>query len=205
MTETFKSLGVDYVVSGGQTMNPSTEDFLMGIDKVGGKVIYIIPNNSNIILSAEQARDISDREVIVIPSKSVPQGIAAMLAFNGELDKDENKESMIEAIGSVIDASVTYAVRDTTIGGKEIHKDDIIGIASKDIISSGKTVFDVVTETVDKLMNEDISLVTLFYGEDVKEEDAKKARQAIEEKYPDIDIDVIKGDQPIYYYILSLE
>ncbi|MDU6783853.1 DAK2 domain-containing protein [uncultured Peptoniphilus sp.] len=205
MTETFKSLGVDYVVSGGQTMNPSTEDFLKGIDKVGGKVIYIIPNNSNIILSAEQARDISDREVIVIPSKSVPQGIAAMLAFNGELDKDENKENMIEAIGSVIDASVTYAVRDTTIGGKEIHKDDIIGIASKDIISSGKTVFDVVTETVDKLMDEDISLVTLFYGEDVKEEDAEKARQAIEEKYPDIDIDVIKGDQPIYYYILSLE
>ncbi|MDU1583555.1 MAG: DAK2 domain-containing protein, partial [Peptoniphilus harei] len=168
MTETFKSLGVDYVVSGGQTMNPSTEDFLKGIDKVGGKVIYIIPNNSNIILSAEQARDISDREVIVIPSKSVPQGIAALLAFNGELDKDENKENMIEAIGSVIDASVTYAVRDTTIGGKEIHKDDIIGIASKEIISSGKTVFDVVTETVDKLMNEDISLVTLFYGEDVK-------------------------------------
>lgn len=205
MTETFKSLGVDYVVSGGQTMNPSTEDFLKGIDKVGGKVIYIIPNNSNIILSAEQARDISDREVIVIPSKSVPQGIAAMLAFNGELDKDENKENMIEAIGSVIDASVTYAVRDTTIAGKEIHKDDIIGIASKDIISSGKTVFDVVTETVDKLMNEDISLVTLFYGEDVKEEDAEKVRQAIEEKYPDIDIDVIKGDQPIYYYILSLE
>lgn len=205
MTETFKSLGVDYVVAGGQTMNPSTEDFLKGIDKVGGKVIYLIPNNSNIILSAEQARDISDRDVIVIPSKSVPQGIAAMLAFNGDLDKDENKENMIEAIGSVIDASVTYAVRDTTIGGKEIHKDDIIGIAAKEIITSGKTVFDVVTETVDKLMDEDISLVTLFYGEDVKEEDAEEARQAIEEKYPDIDIDVIKGDQPIYYYIISLE
>lgn len=205
MTETFKSLGVDYVVAGGQTMNPSTEDFLKGIDKVGGKVIYLIPNNSNIILSAEQARDISDRDVIVIPSKSVPQGIAAMLAFNGDLDKDENKENMIEAIGSVIDASVTYAVRDTTIGGKEIHKDDIIGIAAKEIISSGKTVFDVVTETVDKLMDEDISLVTLFYGEDVKAEDAEEARQAIEEKYPDIDIDVIEGDQPIYYYILSLE
>ena len=205
MTETFKSLGVDYVVAGGQTMNPSTEDFLKGIDKVGGKVIYLIPNNSNIILSAEQARDISDRDVIVIPSKSVPQGIAAMLAFNGDLDKDENKENMIEAIGSVIDASVTYAVRDTTIGGKEIHKDDIIGIAAKEIITSGKTVFDVVTETVDKLMDEDISLVTLFYGEDVKAEDAEEARQAIEEKYPDIDIDVIKGDQPIYYYILSLE
>lgn len=205
MTETFKSLGVDYVVAGGQTMNPSTEDFLKGIDKVGGKVIYLIPNNSNIILSAEQARDISDRDVIVIPSKSVPQGIAAMLAFNDDLDKDENKENMIEAIGSVIDASVTYAVRDTTIGGKEIHKDDIIGIAAKEIITSGKTVFDVVTETVDKLMDEDISLVTLFYGEDVKAEDAEEARQAIEEKYPDIDIDVIEGDQPIYYYILSLE
>ena len=205
MTETFKSLGVDFVVAGGQTMNPSTEDLLKGVDKVGGKAIYLIPNNSNIILSAEQARDISNREIIVIPSKSVPQGIAAMLAFNEEASKEENEENMIEAIGSVIDASVTYAVRDTTINGKEIHKDDIIGIASKDIISSGKTVFDVVTETVDKLMDEDISLVTLFYGEDVKEEDAEEVREAIEEKYPDIDIDVIKGDQPIYYYIISLE
>ena len=205
MTETFKSLGVDFVVAGGQTMNPSTEDLLKGVDKVGGKVIYLIPNNSNIILSAEQARDISNREIIVIPSKSVPQGIAAMLAFNEEASKEENEENMIEAISSVVDASVTYAVRDTTINGKEIHKDDIIGIASKDIISSGKTVFDVVTETVDKLMDEDISLVTLFYGEDVKEEDAEEVREAIEEKYPDIDIDVIKGDQPIYYYIISLE
>lgn len=205
MTETFKSLGVDYVVAGGQTMNPSTEDLLKGVEKVGGKVIYLIPNNSNIILSAEQARDISDREIIVIPSKSVPQGIAAMLAFNEEATKEENKENMIEALGSVTDASVTYAVRDTKIGGKEIHKDDIIGIASKDIISSGNTIFDVVTETVDKLMNDDISLVTLFYGEDVKEEDAEKVRETIEEKYPDIDIDVIKGDQPIYYYIISLE
>lgn len=205
MTETFKSLGVDYVVAGGQTMNPSTEDLLKGVGKVGGKVIYLIPNNSNIILSAEQARDISDREIIVIPSKSVPQGIAAMLAFNEEATKEENKENMIEALESVTDASVTYAVRDTKIGGKEIHKDDIIGIASKDIISSGNTIFDVVTETVDKLMNDDISLVTLFYGEDVKEEDAEKVRETIEEKYPDIDIDVIKGDQPIYYYIISLE
>lgn len=205
MTETFKSLGVDYVVAGGQTMNPSTEDFLKGIDKVGGKVIYLIPNNSNIILSAEQARDISDREIIVIPSKSVPQGIAAMLAFNEDASKEENKENMMEAVASVIDASITYAVRDTTINGKEIHKDDIIGIAAKDIISSGKTVYDVVLETVDKLMDEDISLVTLFYGEDVSEEDAEVVREAIEEKYPDIDIDVIKGDQPIYYYIISLE
>ena len=205
MTETFKSLGVDYVVAGGQTMNPSTEDLLKGVEKVGGKVIYLIPNNSNIILSAEQARDISDREIIVIPSKSVPQGIAAMLAFNEEATKEENKDNMMEALESVTDASVTYAVRDTTIGGKEIHKDDIIGIASKDIISSGKTIFDVVTETVEKLMNDDISLVTLFYGEDVKEEDAEKVRETLEEKYPDIDIDVIEGDQPIYYYIISLE
>lgn len=205
MTETFKSLGVDYVVAGGQTMNPSTEDFLKGVDKVGGKVIYLIPNNSNIILSAEQARDISDREIIVIPSKSVPQGIAAMLAFNEDASKEENKENMMEAVASVIDASITYAVRDTTINGKEIHKDDIIGIAAKDIISSGKTVYDVVTDTVDKLMDEDISLVTLFYGEDVSEEDAEVVREAIEEKYPDIDIDVIEGDQPIYYYIISLE
>lgn len=205
MTGTFKSLGVDYVVAGGQTMNPSTEDFLRGVDKVGGRVIYLIPNNSNIILSAEQARDISDREIIVIPSKSVPQGIAAMLAFNEDASKEENQENMLEAIQDVIDASVTYAVRDTTINGKEIHKDDIIGIAAKNIISSGKTVYDVVLDTVDKLMDEDISLVTLFYGEDVNEEDAEVVREAIEGKYPDIDIDVIKGDQPIYYYIISLE
>lgn len=205
MTETFKSLGVDYVVAGGQTMNPSTEDFLRGVDKVGGRVIYLIPNNSNIILSAEQARDISDREIIVIPSRSVPQGIAAMLAFNEDASKEENQENMLEAIQDVIDASVTYAVRDTTINGKEIHKDDIIGIAAKNIISSGKTVYDVVLDTVDKVMDEDISLVTLFYGEDVTEEDAEVVREAIEGKYPDIDIDVIKGDQPIYYYIISLE
>lgn len=205
MTETFKSLGVDYVVAGGQTMNPSTEDFLRGVDKVGGRVIYLIPNNSNIILSAEQARDISDREIIVIPSKSVPQGIAAMLAFNEDASKEENQENMMEAIQDVIDASVTYAVRDTTINGKEIHKDDIIGIAAKNIISSGKTVYDVVLDTVGKLMDEDISLVTLFYGEDVTEEDAEVVREAIEGKYPDIDIDVIEGDQPIYYYIISLE
>ena len=128
-----------------------------------------------------------------------------MLAFNEDASKEENKENMMEAVASVIDASITYAVRDTTINGKEIHKDDIIGIAAKDIISSGKTVYDVVTDTVDKLMDEDISLVTLFYGEDVSEEDAEVVREAIEEKYPDIDIDVIKGDQPIYYYIISLE
>ena len=128
-----------------------------------------------------------------------------MLAFNEDASKEENKENMMEAVASVIDASITYAVRDTTINGKEIHRDDIIGIAAKDIISSGKTVYDVVTDTVDKLMDEDISLVTLFYGEDVSEEDAEVVREAIEEKYPDIDIDVIEGDQPIYYYIISLE
>ena len=128
-----------------------------------------------------------------------------MLAFNEDASKEENKENMMGAVASVIDASITYAVRDTTINGKEIHKDDIIGIAAKDIISSGKTVYDVVTDTVDKLMDEDISLVTLFYGEDVSEEDAEVVREAIEEKYPDIDIDVIEGDQPIYYYIISLE
>lgn len=205
MTETFKSLGVDYVVKGGQTMNPSTEDFLKGIDKVGGKVVYLIPNNSNIILSAEQARDISDREIIVIPSKSVPQGIAAILAFNEEASNEENEKNMKEALSSVIDAQVTYAVRDTTINGKEIHKDDIIGIASKDIVESGNDIAEVTINTVENLMNDDISIVTLFYGEDVTEEDAEHLQEKLEEKYDDIDIEVIKGNQPIYYYIMSLE
>ncbi|MBU5669111.1 DAK2 domain-containing protein [Peptoniphilus sp. MSJ-1] len=205
MTETFKSLGVDYVVKGGQTMNPSTEDFLKGIDKVGGKVVYLIPNNSNIILSAEQARDISDREIIVIPSKSVPQGIAAILAFNEEASIEENENNMKEALSSVIDAQVTYAVRDTTINGKEIHKDDIIGIASKDIVESGTDITEVTINTVENLMNDDISIVTLFYGEDVTDEDAENLQEKLEEKYDDIDIEVIKGNQPIYYYIMSLE
>lgn len=205
MTETFKSIGVDYVVSGGQTMNPSTEDFLKGIDKVGGKTIFIIPNNSNIILSAEQARDISDRNVIVIPSKSVPQGIAAILAYNENNSISENEEQMNEALSSIIDASVTYAVRDTTINGKEVHENDVIGLSAKNIIECGTDIGDVTFNTVKHLMNDDICLVTLYYGKDVKKEDAEDLRDRLEDEYDDIDVDLIWGEQPIYYYIISLE
>lgn len=205
MTETFKSIGVDYVVSGGQTMNPSTEDFLKGIDKVGGKTIFIIPNNSNIILSAEQARDISDRNVVVIPSKSVPQGIAAILAYNENNSISENEEQMNEALTSIIDASVTYAVRDTTINGKEVHENDVIGLSSKKIIECGNDIGEVTFNTVKHLMNDDICLVTLYYGEDVKKEDAEDLRDRLEDEYDDIDVDLIWGEQPIYYYIISLE
>lgn len=205
MTETFKSIGVDYVVTGGQTMNPSTEDLLKGIEKVGGKTVFLIPNNSNIILSAEQARDISTRNVIVIPSKSVPQGIAAILAFNENNTIEENTKQMTDALKSITDASVTYAVRDTKINGKEVHKDDIIGLASKEIIECGNDIDKVTFDTVKNLMNDEISLVTLYYGEDIVKEDAEELRDKIEEEYPDIDVDLIWGEQPIYYYIISLE
>lgn len=205
MTDTFKSIGVDYVVPGGQTMNPSTEDFLSGIDKVGGKTVFIIPNNGNIILSAEQARDISDRNVIVIPSKSVPQGIAAILAYNENNSIEENETQMKEALDSIIDASVTYAVRDTKVSGKEVHENDIIGLATKEIIECGKDISEVTFNTIKKLMNDDICLVTLYYGEDVKEEDANELRDKLEEEYDEIDVDLIEGDQPIYYYVISLE
>lgn len=205
MTDTFKSIGVDYVVPGGQTMNPSTEDFLSGIDKVGGKTVFIIPNNGNIILSAEQARDISDRNVIVIPSKSVPQGIAAILAYNENNSIEENEAQMKEALDSIIDASVTYAVRDTKVSGKEVHENDIIGLATKEIIECGKDISEVTFNTIKKLMNDDICLVTLYYGEDVKEEDANELRDKLEEEYDEIDVDLIEGDQPIYYYVISLE
>lgn len=205
MTDTFKSIGVDYVVPGGQTMNPSTEDFLSGIDKVGGKTVFIIPNNGNIILSAEQARDISDRNVIVIPSKSVPQGIAAILAYNDNNSIEENEKHMKEALDSIIDASITYAVRDTKVSGMEVHENDIIGLAKKEIVECGNDISQVTFNTIEKLMNDDICLVTLYYGEDVEEKDAEELRDKLEEEYDEIDVDLIKGDQPIYYYVISLE
>lgn len=205
MSELFKSLGVDYIVNGGQTMNPSTEDLLKGIDKVKGKRVYIIPNNSNIILAAEQARDISNRDVVVIPSKSVPQGVAAILAFNSEKSKEENIDAMIESLNTVTDAQITYAVRDTTINNKNVKKGDIIGLSSKELVSCGDSIEKVLLETIDHLIDDEKSIITLYYGEDVKEDDAEKIYEKLEETYPNMDIDLINGKQPIYYYIVSLD
>lgn len=205
MSEVFNSLGVDYIVEGGQTMNPSTEDLLKGVDKVHGENIFIMPNNGNIILAAEQAQKLSERNIFVIPSKSVPEGVAAILAFNEELAPEDNKKHMISAMEDVTSAQVTYAVRDTEMNGKKITKGDIIGLSGKEIVSCGKEINDVTFELINSLMNDDISMITLYAGEDTKEEDAEALLEKLEEKYSDIDVDLIKGEQPIYYYVISLE
>lgn len=205
MSDVFNSLGVDYIVEGGQTMNPSTEDLLKGVDKVRGENIFIIPNNSNIILAAEQAQKLSDRNIIVIPTKSVPEGVASILAFNEDTTPEQNKKHMLSAAEDVVSAQVTYAVRDTEIKGKKITTGDIIGLSDKDIVSCGKTVAEVTIELIDSLMNEDISMVTLYCGEDTKEEDSNAILGKLEEKYSDLDIDLVYGGQPIYYYVISLE
>ena len=205
MSDVFNSLGVDYIVEGGQTMNPSTEDLLKGVEKVRGENIFIIPNNSNIILAAEQAQKLSERNIIVIPTKSVPEGVASILAFNEDTTPEQNKKHMLSAAEDVVSAQVTYAVRDTEIKGKKITTGDIIGLSDKDIVSCGKTVEEVTIELIDSLMNEDISMVTLYCGEDTKEEDSNAILEKLEEKYSDLDIDLVYGGQPIYYYVISLE
>lgn len=205
MSDVFKSIGADYIVAGGQTMNPSTEDLLKGIDKVSGENIFIVPNNSNIILAADQAEKLSERNVFVVPTKSVPEGVAAILAFNENLSPKENKEIMLKAAHEVVSAQVTYAVRDTELGGKKINKGDIIGLSGKDIVSCGKNIADTTKELVESLINEDISMITLYYGEDIEEETAEELRENLEEKFSDIDVELVYGGQPIYYYVISLE
>ncbi|EFI41330.1 DAK2 domain-containing protein [Peptoniphilus sp. oral taxon 386] len=205
MSDVFNSLGVDYIVEGGQTMNPSTEDFLNAVDKVRGNDVFIIPNNSNIILAAEQAQKLSERNIHVIPSKSVPQGISALLAFNSELNADENKSNMTDALELVVSAQVTYAVRDTQMNGKDITTGDIIGLSGKEILSCGKDVNDVTKELIESLVNDEISMITLYRGEDTQEELSEKLVEELQEEYSDLDIDVIYGGQPLYYYIISLE
>lgn len=205
MNDLFKSLLVDYVVEGGQTMNPSTEDIYEGIKKVKGDKVFILPNNGNIILAAEQARDLSDKEVYVIPTKNVPQGVAALLAFNELNSAEENAENMTSAFEDVITGQVTYAVRDTSLNGKKIHKDDIIGLSGKEILSCGSSVNDVCFELARELYHDEVSVITLYYGEDTEEEDALALQERLEAEYEDADVEVIYGGQPLYYYIISLE
>ncbi|MGO3751141.1 MAG: DAK2 domain-containing protein [Peptoniphilaceae bacterium] len=205
MNEVFKSLGVDYIVEGGQTMNPSTEDFLNAIDKLNANNIYIIPNNSNIILAAEQAQKLSSKNTFVIHSKSVPQGVSSLLVFNDELSAEENKKNMEDALSTVISAQVTYAVRDTNMNGKNIKKDDIIGLSGKEILSNGDNISDVTEKLIDSLVNDDISMITLYKGKDESQEDAEILLEKLQKKYEDFDIELIDGGQPLYYYIISLE
>ena len=202
----FKELGVDYIIEGGQTMNPSTEDMLTAIDHVNADHIFILPNNKNIILAANQAQSLTeDKDIIVIPTKTVPQGITAIINYMPEADVDTNIDAMNEGIKAVKTGQVTYAVRDTRIDDKEIHEGDIMGIGDAGILAVGQSVEETTKEMLADLVDEDTELISLYYGQDVLAEDAERFSAEIEELYPDVDVDVHSGGQPIYYYVLSVE
>ena len=206
MNEIFRELGVDYIIEGGQTMNPSTDDMLTAIDEVNADHIFILPNNKNIILAANQAKTLTkDKDIIVIPTKTVPQGITAVISYMPEADVDTNLEAMQDAVKNVKTGQVTYAVRDTKIDDKVIHEGDIMGIGDQGILSVGQSVEDTTKDMLAQLVDEDSELISLYYGQDIQAEDAEKFTQALEDIYPDIDIDVHMGGQPIYYYVLSVE
>ena len=206
MNEIFRELGADYIIEGGQTMNPSTEDMLNAIDQVNAEHIFILPNNKNIILAANQAQTLTeDKDIIVVPSKTVPQGITAIINYMPDADAQTNLEAMIEGIGNVKTGQVTYAVRDTHIDDKEIHEGDIMGIGDSGILAVGQSVEETTKEMLAQLVDEDTELISLYYGQDVQEESAENFAQEIEDLYPDVDVDFHCGGQPIYYYVLSVE
>lgn len=206
MNEIFRELGADYIIEGGQTMNPSTDDMLSAIDEVNADHIFILPNNKNIILAANQAQSLTDdKDIIVIQTKTVPQGITAIISYMPEADVDTNIEALEEAIKNVKTGQVTYAVRDTHIDDKEIHEGDIMGIGDRGILAVGQSVEETTKEMLAQLVDEESELISLYFGQDVLEEDAENFAQEVEELYPDVDVDVHMGGQPIYYYVLSVE
>lgn len=206
INEIFKGLGVDYIIAGGQTMNPSTEDMLNAIDKVNADTIFILPNNSNIILAANQAKDLTeDKEIVVIPSRTVPQGITAIINFVHDKSAKENEVRMTEEMKKVKSGQVTYAVRDTNIDGKEIKQGNIMGLDDKTIISVGSEIEDTTFELIKGLVDENSELISLYYGAEITEDIAGALADRISGEYPDLDVEVHPGGQPIYYYVLSVE
>jgi DAK2 domain fusion protein YloV len=206
MNEIFKGLGVDYIISGGQTMNPSTEDMLNAIAQVNADTIFIFPNNSNIILAAQQAKELTeDKNIIVIPTKTAPQGITAIINFVHDKTVDENEKRMIEEMKKVKSGQVTYAVRDTNIDGKEIKQGNIMGLDDKTIISVGDNIEDTTFELITGLVEDDSELISIYYGAETTEEQANELAELVMGEYPDMDVEVHFGGQPIYYYILSVE
>ena len=206
VNEIFKGLGVDYIIEGGQTMNPSTDDMLKAIDNVNADHIFILPNNKNIVMAANQAASlVEDKDIIVIPTKTIPQGITALVNFIPDYTAEENKETMTAEIENVKTGQVTYAVRDTEIDGKTIKQDDYMGIGDKSILSVGKELKDTTLEMVDEMIDDESAIVSIYYGSDASEEDASEIASIITEKYPDLEVEINNGGQPIYYYIISVE
>lgn len=206
INEIFKGLGIDYIIEGGQTMNPSTADMLDAIDKINADTVYILPNNKNIILAAEQATHmVEDKKIVVIPTKTVPQGITAIINYVPDLSVEENTETMTEEIKSVKTGQVTYAVRDTVIDDKEIKQGDYMGIGDSGILSNGTDMMDVTFRMIEDMMDEDRELISIYYGSEITEEDAQNLQSRVEAQYPKCDVELQYGGQPIYYYIVSVE
>ena len=206
MNEVFRGLGVDYLIEGGQTMNPSTEDMLNAIEHVNAKTVFILPNNKNIIMAANQAVDlVEDKQIIVIPTKTIPQGITALVNYIPDHSAEENKEQMMAEIENVKTGQVTYAVRDTEIDGKTIKQNDFMGIGDKSILSVGTDLRATTLEMVDAMVDEDSAIVSIYFGSDSDEDSANELAAAIEEKYPEVEVEVNDGGQPIYYYVISVE
>ena len=206
MNEVFRGLGVDYLIEGGQTMNPSTEDMLNAIEHVNAKTVFILPNNKNIIMAANQAVDlVEDKQIIVIPTKTIPQGITALVNYIPDHSAEENKEQMMAEIENVKTGQVTYAVRDTEIDGKTIKQNDFMGIGDKSILSVGTDLKATTLEMVDAMVDEDSAIVSIYFGSDSDEDSANELAAAIEEKYPDVEVEINDGGQPIYYYVISVE
>ena len=206
LNEIFRGLGVDYIIEGGQTMNPSTEDVLSAVEKVNAKNVFILPNNKNIILAASQAASLcEDKNIIVIPTKTIPQGITALVNYIPEQTPEENEARMSEEISIVKTGQVTYAVRDTEIDNKTIHQGDYMGIGDKTILSVGADKKEVTMDMIDQMIDEDSALVSIYYGDEATEEEAMEFSDQITEKYPDVEVEVNPGGQPIYYYIVSVE
>jgi len=205
LSNVFKDIDVDYVISGGQTMNRSANDIATAADKVNAKTIFVFPNNKNIIMSAEQANDITDKNLIVIPTRSIPEGVSAVLAFDANCSIEENKDNMAEVIASVRSGSVTYAVRTTNVDGIDVKVGDVMGLDEHSVLTVGNNVNETTIELVGKLISSESSNVTLFYGEGVTEEDAENLQVALEDKFPSVDISIVLGGQPVYYYIISVE
>ena len=206
LNEIFKSLGVDHIIEGGQTMNPSTADILDAVDKVNAETIFILPNNKNIILAANQAAELmTDKNLLVIPTKTIPQGITAVINYVPEMPVEDNEATMMQEIGNVKTGQVTYAVRDTVIDDKEIKQGDYMGIGDKGILSAGQDMLQITKEMVAAMVDEDSELISIYYGSDVTEDAAEQLRQELEDTYADCDIELQYGGQPIYYYVISVE
>jgi DAK2 domain fusion protein YloV len=206
INEIFKGLGVDYIISGGQTMNPSTEDMLNAIDHVNADTIFIFPNNSNIVLAAEQAKTLTeDKQIVVIPSKTVPQGITAIINYVYDKSVEDNKSHMMKEMQKVKSGQITYAVRDTNIDGKEIKQGNIMGLDDKTILSVGSDVLETTFELIKNLVDDESELISIYYGEEVSEDNANELSDMVSKEFPDLDVELNYGGQPIYYYVLSVE